>query len=299
MATSQGPIDFASFEQRISESRHNGVNIVVVGVTGAGKSTFINGLVGADAMPEGHGLSLGTWRVTEYTRRGIVRIFDTPGFFNGDSLTDDSIVQEIADKTKGKIDLLVYCHSMTNRIGEQTKGGIGYIADILCLRHTRTPSFIWENVLYVFTCANYFNVKSSMKRLAMKGQYKPRGQEGQEVRSQFEERYEKLRQTILHLTQQVIQERNPESTNAAAIASDIPVVAAGVCTTAIPGSDDWLSHLWRVAYSRVDTAADAAHITEGKCNCHAAPRSAITHCMSTAQLSEFNRVKYWVNPRNF
>ncbi len=289
MATSQGPIDFASFEQRVSESMRDGVNIVVVGETGVGKSTLVNGLVGEDVMPTGYSSNLVTRRVTEYKRRrGIVRIFDTPGFF-AYKTPIVSIVQEIATITEGKIDLLVYCHHMQVRITERTKRGIGYIADILRLRYTRTPSFGWENVLYVFTCAN--QVELSMKA-AMEGQYKPQGQEGQEVRRHFEERYQGLRQTILKVTQEVIQSRNPELANAAAIASDIPVVTASFRKMAIPGCDDWLSHLWRVAYSRVDTAADAAHITEGKCNCHAAPRSVITHCMSTAQLSEFNRVKY-------
>ncbi len=158
------------------------------------------------------------------------------------------------------------------------------------------------------------------------GKHDPGVQEEQEVqlservRMQFEEHYEKLCQTILHITQQVIQERNPKLANAAAIVSDIPVVAAGFRKPAIPGCDDWLSHLWRVAYSRVGAAAapafveatafhrlqpegagpdrsmelpsqrnimDAAHLTEGKCN--STPRRAITHCVSTAQLSEFHR----------
>ncbi len=163
MATPQGPIDIAYmyFQQWVGESERDGVNIVVVGELGVGKTTLINGLVGEDVMPRGgearFGARSASKKVAEYKgRSGKLRIFDTPGFFDGET-SIETIVEDIAKKTRGKIDLLVYCvGKMLDRIAGKAKQGIGYVADILRSRNTSTPS--WDNVLYVLTYANVCEV---------------------------------------------------------------------------------------------------------------------------------------------
>ena len=56
------------------------LNIIVVGITGSGKSTLINCLFGENFAQEGFGSSI-TEQITKYSKPGLnLNIYDTPGF---------------------------------------------------------------------------------------------------------------------------------------------------------------------------------------------------------------------------
>jgi len=80
-------IEVREIEQSLAESGRNGVNIVVVGEAGAGKSTLVNGLIGTDAIKKakaGRSATSVTRTVDVYqVKRGVFKltVFDTPCSF--------------------------------------------------------------------------------------------------------------------------------------------------------------------------------------------------------------------------
>ncbi|KAJ4352431.1 uncharacterized protein N0V89_007779 [Didymosphaeria variabile] len=96
--------------------------ILVMGVTGAGKSYFINQLAGQDAVQEGHTLNACTQTcqlVPAEVGDSKVLLMDTPGF-DDPVRTDAEILNEIADvlaaqyKLGVKLKGIVYLHRITD-----------------------------------------------------------------------------------------------------------------------------------------------------------------------------------------
>ena len=98
------------------------LGILVIGETGAGKSTLINNLLGKEVAEVGETIEPGTLAVTPYelSVEGVpVVVYDTPG------LDDARIDEEEEEKyleimksllVRNKIHLVIYCFQMMNRI---------------------------------------------------------------------------------------------------------------------------------------------------------------------------------------
>lgn len=111
-------IPFPGFSQR-------SILVAVMGMTGAGKTSFIRELTGLDEMEVGHGLESCTKEIQVATTQideCKVHLIDTPGF-NDDELKDTDILLDIAGylKTGVQLSAVLYLHP----INESRIGGTG------------------------------------------------------------------------------------------------------------------------------------------------------------------------------
>ena len=93
------------------------LRLLVIGVTGVGKSTLINNLLGEDVAGVGYSITSATSDVSCYegTIEGVpVKVYDTPGLADSRSERDEEYLDEIR-KLIGKdtIHLIIYCLKMT------------------------------------------------------------------------------------------------------------------------------------------------------------------------------------------
>ena len=94
-------------------------NILICGKAGVGKSSFINQFLQDKVAKEGEGLSV-THEITNYVHpRYPIRIFDTPGFENDDTVqmvhkTIEKFEKDIRD-SKNHLDLIIYFNELSTR----------------------------------------------------------------------------------------------------------------------------------------------------------------------------------------
>jgi len=249
----------------IAESRRNGVNIVILGELGAGKSTLVNGIIGRNAVdrPERAETGRSPTGVTQIVKKYVVKsacrdtilnVFDTPGLCDPEG-DNKEVFRDIAESTKGDIHLLVYCYDMRLRVKKTFVKEIGYLAEILRTDSSaKTDHCIWENVICVLTFAN--KVANDIKE----DEDERRGQGEREVLKSTctaaQQEFKKLLGEYcekLHVEiEKVVREKN--------VVKNIPVVPAGYRETSLPDRDDWLTSLWKTALSRVKSAAVPAFI---------------------------------------
>lgn len=237
-------VSVEEIERWVAESRRYGVNIVVVGETGVGKSTLINGLLGADVI-RGRTKAVNVYPVS----RGEVelKVFDTPGLFDP-CIENSDILKEIAYETEGKVDLVVYCHDLRTTVRNSGVEAIGLLVTTL----NQSKGDLWENVMYVLTHAN-----SIEEDLIWKAQGGPTGQVEQElsVKELFSDLLHQFEDFLRERAQRVIKEPN-----AVEIARNIPVVPAGYRKKSLLDRVDWRTSLWKEALSRVNATAVPAFI---------------------------------------
>ena len=122
---------------------------MVAGKVGAGKSALVNGLIGREVAIEGDSAASVTTTVNQYKKLiNAVVIFDTPGLFDPRTDCDCETLQEICQKTKGTIDLLLICMKMTKHL-EQS-----HILLVERLKLVFKTDAVWKNTLLVLTFAN-------------------------------------------------------------------------------------------------------------------------------------------------
>ena len=129
----------------------NAVSIFITGNTGVGKSTLVNGLVGADVAKEGETLDPETAEVTSYVKEinGVkVTVWDSPGLQDGTS-NEAQYLDDMKKKCKG-MDLCIYCVSLIEtRITDDC-------GDIVAMQKLTSVlgKAMWENAIFILTFAN-------------------------------------------------------------------------------------------------------------------------------------------------
>ena len=139
-------------KERIAVLREKGepVNILVIGPTGAGKSTIINKLIGMTMARVGQGVQSVTDKVEKYEGEfeGVkIRVYDTVGFGDTKGKSNQSIIKEIADANK--FDLVLICVRMDSR-------AYGDVRDIFKMLGQRLNKEVWKRSVIVLTFYNMF-----------------------------------------------------------------------------------------------------------------------------------------------
>ena len=150
---------FRDFLQRM-RSECPVFGVLVVGETGAGKSTLINNLVGKEVVEVGHKLISETSTVSEHSMEveGVpIVIYDTPGLSDTRGDCDKVHLQEMKDILKKReIHLVIYCmklsetrmrDSLIHTFQEYNKIGVK-----------------WERAIFALTFADNLPVPSKEKK---------------------------------------------------------------------------------------------------------------------------------------
>ncbi|XP_019862611.1 PREDICTED: uncharacterized protein LOC105316479 isoform X2 [Amphimedon queenslandica] len=223
------PLDdkFGKKATKLKRRKHH-VKILVMGLTGTGKSSLVNSMMG-DIVTVAQAGANPVQTETQYHKGehdGIrVKIYDTPGFGDG-ALSEKKVLKNISKKAPKKgYDLILITLRMDNR----------FDANIKML--SRLVQFMdqgkWERTIIVLTFANLFvtQLNNNPSKQYTEDEIK---EELQEQNKLFKERFQQ------HMKKEV----------------DIPfVLAGGVEDRKLPTDDDWLVTLWEQSVLRCRTKA--------------------------------------------
>ena len=148
-------------QEKVEALRRRGepVSILVIGPTGAGKSTLINALMGKAVATVGRGATSVTSEVKEYEGKyeGVkIRVYDTVGFSDSKGKSDKNIVRDIAKANK--FDLILICLRMDSRSDDKVKTMFTVLSSLL-------NKEMWERTVVVLTFVNSFLQLDKYQRL--------------------------------------------------------------------------------------------------------------------------------------
>ncbi|XP_019852630.1 PREDICTED: uncharacterized protein LOC109582393 [Amphimedon queenslandica] len=134
-------------------AHHRELRILVSGKTGQGKSSLINGILGAHVASEGAGAKRCTTQVEMYSEiiKGVlIKVFDSPGL-QDHTANEEEYIQGMRE-TCQELSLVLYCTKMINtRLTDDDKNAM------VKLTKAFGESF-WNYSVFVLTFANLENV---------------------------------------------------------------------------------------------------------------------------------------------
>jgi len=131
----------------------NKISILIVGKTGTGKSSLVNGLIGKKVADEGVGLSTSgiTQQVNAFHTRVKdvkITIFDSPGLQDGSGM-EDTYLEEMKMKCRN-FDLMIFAIRITD------SKFVPNNPDAIAMKKINTTfgSSVWKKSIVVLTCAD-------------------------------------------------------------------------------------------------------------------------------------------------
>ena len=242
------------------------LRILVTGKTGQGKSTLINGVLGAKVAKEGARAIRCTTEVEVYAKtiNGVpVKVFDSPGLQDR-TVNEEEYIRGMRDKCK-ELSLVLYCTKMINpRLTDDDKHAMKKLTNAF-------GEEFWNYAVFVLTFANMEDCFRKDDRDEDVEEPDSDDDEGWQAltKQRFEGRLklwgEELKQFLIHDVgvNQKIAER-------------IPVVPTGDYNktfqnsnpTGLPDREDWLCMFWikccsQVKDSKMFIEVNKEHITIG------------------------------------
>ena len=220
----------------------NSISVFVSGKTGTGKSTLVNALLGEKVAKQGDTLDPETSEVQSFKGniQGIdVTVWDSPGLQDG-TKNESKYLKDIRKKCNGKIDLLLYCISMsTTRFLEGTHD----MEAMNKLTKTLGPE-VWENAVVVLTQANI--EIGSMEEMV---------EHYESVEAKFNER-------LVEWKSAIVQHLKDKVGLSVELAENVQILPAGRAEIPIffNGHRPWLSHLWLESFVATKIRAQPALI---------------------------------------
>ena len=229
-------------------SGSNSVNMLVIGKTGGGKSSLINGIVGKEVAEEGHTIDRGTVEVQAFVfkyHEVDITIWDSPGLQDGLD-KEEEYIRDMQRKGCGNPDLMLYCVKMSeSRFRKEDHDAIRKLTIGL-------GKHIWKNAIFVMTFAN--EVRARRER----GQKLTPDEEHKRNSTFFKQRIEERRAKLVGAV--------TEAGVDAKVAASIPIVPAGYDQEQeLPDRDNWLSPLWYASILRMKECSQSALL---KANLH-------------------------------
>ena len=213
------------------------LDILMTGKTGSGKSTLVNGLVGAKVVNTTENkLSRDTINVTSYTREvhGVnMRIWDSPGLQDRTG-NEQEYIKQIKENCHS-VDLVLYCIKMDEtRLYDDDRDAI------LVLKNAFGRQF-WNRTFFILTFAN--KVEPPMARKHDKeGYFKERLAEWTKMLHGL------LTGLDIHIKMEHFERR---------------VIPAGYETPHLPDRRYWLSALWHNVLEEADERAQGSMLKMG------------------------------------
>ena len=144
------------------------LKFLIIGQTGTGKSTLINGLIGAEVAEVKLGLSTSgvSDEVVPYRRKisGVdVVVYDSPGLEDG-SQQDNTYLDKLHDKSHD-VDLVIFTIRMANRFVPDNPD-----ARALVKFTRRFGPAVWKKGIVIITCANLIEDLNPQAQLHLKSE---------------------------------------------------------------------------------------------------------------------------------